>query len=53
MEGFEDDLCWKKHSQISLLTELEIEMGFLDSLFNLQPTDSTIERNQLGSQWVL
>lgn len=39
MEGCEDDLSWKKHCQTSLLTELEIEMGFLDSLFNLQPTD--------------
>lgn len=39
MEGCEDDLSWNKHCQTSLLTELEIEMGFLDSLFNLQPTD--------------
>ena len=53
MEGLEDHLSWKKCSQIFLLMELEIEMGIIDSLFNLQPTDSTVERNQLGSQWVL
>lgn len=34
-EGFEDDFSWKKCSQIFLLTELEIEMGIIDSLFNL------------------
>lgn len=49
IEGFEDNLSWKKCSQIFLLMELEIEMGITDSLFNLQPTDSTVERNQLGS----
>lgn len=41
MEGFEDDLSWKKCSQVFLLTEVEIEMRIIDSLLELQQRDST------------
>jgi len=53
IEEFEEDLSWKRCSQIFLLMKLEIEIGIIDSLFSLQPTDSSVERNQLGSQWML
>lgn len=41
MEGFEDDLSWKKCSQVFSLMELEIETRIIDSLLELQPRDST------------
>lgn len=36
-----------------LIDRVRNRNGIIDSLFNLQPTDSAVERNQLGNQWVL